>query len=191
MTETTVEYRDIPGFPGYRIGSDGSVWSDKVMNKNRVDKEKWYRLKVFVDREGYGRIKLFRNGPVRKCRRFVHVLVLEAFVGPRPDGMEACHNDGVPLNCHISNLRWDTRLGNEADKTKHGRRHIGSMVRVSKLKEGDIPGIRAAVRSGRSCASVAADHGVSDVAINKIIRGKTWRHIPDQLFAVEGSDEAR
>lgn len=23
----TVEYRDIEGFPGYRIGSDGTVWS--------------------------------------------------------------------------------------------------------------------------------------------------------------------
>lgn len=22
-----VEYRDIPEFPGYRVGSDGSVWS--------------------------------------------------------------------------------------------------------------------------------------------------------------------
>jgi hypothetical protein len=27
LSQPPVEYRDVPGFPGYRVGTDGSVWS--------------------------------------------------------------------------------------------------------------------------------------------------------------------
>lgn len=64
-----------------------------------------------VPREGVARIK--------KCR--VHCVVLEAFVGPRPDGYFGCHNDGDVYNNHFSNLRWDTPSGNNYDRVKHGK----------------------------------------------------------------------
>ena len=50
----------------------------------------------------------------------VHRLVLEAFVGPCPDGMEGCHNDGVPTRNHLGNLRWDTQSENMYDRVRHG-----------------------------------------------------------------------
>lgn len=28
--DSTVEYRDVEGFPGYKVGNDGSVWSSLV-----------------------------------------------------------------------------------------------------------------------------------------------------------------
>lgn len=49
----------------------------------------------------------------------VHVLVLEAFVGPCPGGMECCHNNGNPKDNRIENLRWDTHKANMADRVKH------------------------------------------------------------------------
>src|SRR3970282_914182 len=39
----------------------------------------------------------------------VHRLVLAAFVGPCPIGMEGCHDDGAPTNTRLRNLRWDTK----------------------------------------------------------------------------------
>lgn len=51
---------------------------------------------------------------------FVHKLVLEAFVGLRPEGMECCHGDGDPTNNHLSNLRWDTPSKNTYDSIAHG-----------------------------------------------------------------------
>ena len=36
----------------------------------------------------------------------VHTLVLETFVGPRPDGHDADHIDGDRLNNRLENLRW-------------------------------------------------------------------------------------
>lgn len=53
-------------------------------------------------------------------QRLIHRLVLEAFVGPCPPGMEACHNDGDPANNSLGNLRWDTHLANMHDKVRHG-----------------------------------------------------------------------
>lgn len=48
--------------------------------------------------------------------RAVHLYVLETFVGPRPEGMQACHGDGDPANNRLSNLRWDTCSNNNLDK---------------------------------------------------------------------------
>lgn len=52
--------------------------------------------------------------------RLLHHLVLEAFIGPRPDGTEACHYDGDATNNRLSNLRWDSHVENEKDKMRHG-----------------------------------------------------------------------
>lgn len=49
----------------------------------------------------------------------VHRLVLEAFVGPCPDGMECCHKDLDRSNEALSNLRWDTRSANTLDAVNH------------------------------------------------------------------------
>lgn len=59
----------------------------------------------------------------KRNRHYVHLLVLEAFVGPRPDGLEGCHNDGDPTNNRASNLRWDTPSSNQLDRVKHGTHH--------------------------------------------------------------------
>jgi hypothetical protein len=54
--------------------------------------------------------------------RLVHVLVLEAFVGPRPIGYEACHGLGGVSDNSLLNLRWDTRSSNNLDAVCWGKR---------------------------------------------------------------------
>lgn len=67
---------------------------------------------------GHTSVKLYRHG---KCTRtFLHAVVLEAFVGPRPHGMESCHNNGNPADNRLANLRWDTKSANIKDVVKHG-----------------------------------------------------------------------
>ena len=53
--------------------------------------------------------------------RYVHQIVAEAFIGPRPEGLEICHRDGDPTNNRPSNLRYDTSKANTADLIAHGR----------------------------------------------------------------------
>lgn len=75
--------------------------------------------KLDTDKDGYRKVILRRDNVSRN--NYVHRLVLEAFVGPSPENMEACHNNGVPGDNHVSNLRWDTNEANKADIIRHGR----------------------------------------------------------------------
>jgi len=57
----------------------------------------------------------------RKARtKLVAHLVLAAFVGPRPPGMWALHNDGDQTNVRLANLRWGTPTDNSYDRVRHG-----------------------------------------------------------------------
>lgn len=64
-----------------------------------------------------------RRKSSRMVNRKVHRLVLEAFVGPCPDGTVGCHNDGDTTNNSVGNLRWDTPGANNRDKRTHGTDH--------------------------------------------------------------------
>ena len=57
-----------------------------------------------------------RGGP-----RLGHHLVLEAFVGPQPDGMETRHLNNVRNDNRLSNLLWGTSSENNYDIVKAGR----------------------------------------------------------------------
>jgi hypothetical protein len=52
-------------------------------------------------RNGYPSYGLSRDGS--PTFRFIHALVLKAFVGPRPAGCLGCHNDGDPTDNHLEN----------------------------------------------------------------------------------------
>lgn len=69
---------------------------------------------------GYHAVKLQNGGRHTRVSVRIHTLVLESFVGPRPDGHVGCHNDGDIDNNAPSNLRWDTQANNLADMKAHG-----------------------------------------------------------------------
>ena len=49
-----------------------------------------------------------------------HVLVAEAFLGLRPDGLEINHKDGVKHHCALSNLEYATKSENGAHAWRTG-----------------------------------------------------------------------
>jgi hypothetical protein len=112
-----MELRDVVGHPGYFVGDDGSVWTAKL--KGGTDRTPGRRgdlrpLAVQVGTRGYLQVNLDVRG--RNKSRFVHQLVLEAFVGPKPDGQEGCHYpDHDKRNNRLRNLRWDMHAENVKD----------------------------------------------------------------------------
>lgn len=60
------------------------------------------------------------RSPERSIRRRAHVLVAEAFIGPRPSGYDVCHNNGDRMDNRAANLRYDTHSANALDMIKHG-----------------------------------------------------------------------
>lgn len=112
----------------------------------------------------------------RRPRR-VHLLVLEAFVGLRPQGMVARHLNGDPTDNRIANLAWGTRKENSADMVGHGTRVRGANVKSSKLTPELVQLARARCAGGESRAAVARSLGVSGSCIDDVVNGRTWRHV--------------
>lgn len=108
---STEEWRRVPDFPRYYVSSTGRVVSYRRGNRRE--------LRPSVNAYGYKVVGL-TNAAHNSPKLFVHRLVLTAFVGPCPDGMEGCHNDGDRTNNSVENLRWDTRAGNMQDAIAHG-----------------------------------------------------------------------
>jgi HNH endonuclease len=172
--DSVVEYRPVKGFPRYRVGSDGTLWSQWNQGARRID-GKWRLLKPFTNHHGRYYAYLC-NG--EKPKRFsINRLILTAFAGPCPDGMECCHNDGNPANNAVSNLRWDTRESNMADKVLHGTHNRGERHPLSKLTVDKVISIRNRYAAG-GCThrSLAKEFGVIHQAIGLIVNQKRWAH---------------
>ena len=114
----TERWQPIPGFGGYEASTFGRIRSvDRVLADGR--RAGGVVLAATEDDNGYLRVTLYANG--RKQTMQVHVLVALAFHGPRPRGREACHLDGVKVNCRPGNLAWGTKSRNAKDRERHRR----------------------------------------------------------------------
>jgi len=112
-------FKTIEGFPAYEISNYGIVRSWVMAGGFRREHPKRLKLVEMVGK--YLRISLY-NGD-KKVSVLVHSLVLTTFIGPRPKGFQACHNDGNPQNNYVGNLRWDTQVNNFNDQIRHGTRN--------------------------------------------------------------------
>ncbi len=174
---TSVEYRDIPWVPNYRFGSDGSVWSNYAWGCRGATSTKWRKLKLSLNRR-YNRLYAGLHVDGKRRAYAVSRLILEAFVGPCPPGMVACHYpDPTPTNCRLNNLRWDTPKANAADAIRQGRNRRGSTHHNAKLTEDTIVKVRALHSVGWPQKAIAAMFGVSPSTMSFALAGKTWYHV--------------
>lgn len=110
-------WRTVEGYPAYDVSDLGRVRS------RRAGVERL--LKPYADTFGHLQVKLY-NSPTDRRQRLVHVLVMEAFVGPRsaPE-IDTRHIDGDPTNNVLSNLAYGTHAQNARDMVEHGRGWAG------------------------------------------------------------------
>lgn len=179
MIEVNEEWRPVPGFEGsYEVSSFGRFCSlprtcHTLYGKRRVPGKLWFgNAKAKNGKLGnYLWVGLFREGV--KEGWAVQWLVLLAFVGPRPEGMEVCHNDGNPRNNRLDNLRYDTRKGNFADKLKHGTHLRGIRSPLAKLNLQTVQEIRY-LEGKMTQEAIAEKFGLSQPYVSKIIRRDRW-----------------
>lgn len=160
----------------YEVSDHGRVRS-LVFHNNQVTKRRAVPLimKIFKGVRGYPVVGLRFDGQRRVIP--VHRLVLSAFVGPCPAGMEGAHLDGNKMNNWLDNLKWATPAENNSHKINHGTLLYGSRIHSAKLQERDIPVIVRRLKSGESQRAIARDFHVSSGTINFIARGKTWKQV--------------
>ncbi len=173
-----VKFRDLAflGFPGYRVGTDGSVWTKRKAGRYSGMKEEWSILRPHKHKDGYLSVKLCNHG-IKKAFK-VHHLVLFAFSGPKPEEMECRHfPDKDPTNNRIENLSWATPKKNQSDRIVHGTDIRGSDVPWSKLTEEKVLYIRQRYASGETQESLARELKVNRATIGYVVRRDTWTHI--------------
>lgn len=120
--ETPEVWKPVVGFEdAYEVSSQGRVRSiDRVMTtKNGIRlRFRGVMRKPVITPGGYPAVGM---GAPNYMPRTVHVLVCEAFHGPKPKpGMVVRHLNGVSTDNRPENLAWGTHSENNFDLVRHG-----------------------------------------------------------------------
>ena len=143
--------------------------------------QKLIRERILCPRSSRGRYEYGRQS-VQLCRdgisksRLISHLVVEAFIGPRPEGLEVAHNDGNASNNQLNNLRYATPRENTHDKYLHGTVPVGESVHNSKLSKSDVAQIRR-LRGQKTQQALADEFGISISQVSRIQSRKQWGHV--------------
>lgn len=160
----------IEGYEKYSINELGEVRS---RFSNRI-------LKHQVDGKGYPMVFLYNS---QGCKmKTIHRLLAVAFI-PNPENKpDINHKNGVKTDFSLSNLEWCTKSENMNHAYANdliGDLHTvkGENHHLSKLKEKDVIDIRRAHAEGAKIRPLARMYNVDRVAIQCIVKRKTWKHV--------------
>lgn len=163
---TTEGWRDVVGYEGlYEVSSLGRVRSLR----------RALLLRAAPMTSGYLSVRLSRGN--RAPTRSVHALVAEAFVGPRPGGMNVNHIDGLKTNNAATNLEYVTPSENTNHAYRSGLAASGERHKSARLTAAQTQEIRSLI--GRMTkTAIAKRFGVTRTAVHWIAIGRNWKHTP-------------
>ena len=148
----------------YEVSDQGRVWSLDRWITDTLGRKQLHggRMMIpFPDKGslfpaggGHLVVTLSRNG--KPHQRFVHRLVLEAFVGPCPDGMQGCHGPAGAADNSLPNLRWDTGKANQQDSVREGTHHEARKTRCESGHEFTEKNTRVDKKGNRRCRKCQA-----------------------------------
>jgi hypothetical protein len=168
--EAGVEYRQIPGFSNYCVGSDGTIWTcwkqGRRNGKARVMEPCEWKKITPAESNPYRQVHLsYGNG---KKTLQVSTLVLDAFQGPRKEGQECRHLNGDSHDDRLENLKWGTPKENADDRIRHG-------TMTTKLTEEQARYILAHEKS--SARELAELFGVGLSTVYSVRHRRSWSHL--------------
>lgn len=169
MSETSRDletWRPVVGYENrYEVSDQGRVAAKSYQARTRYGDLCWRPARILAGRRNKkGYIIVALTGDDGKCiQKRVHRLVLEAFVGPCPEGMEGCHGPGGPGDNRLENIRWDTRQENARDIVRHGNHWQANKTHCPSSHRLAHPNLIEEADGGRKCWSCArADARVAD-----------------------------
>lgn len=136
-------------------------------------------MSQYSDTDGYLRIATRRAG--NGVYTPVHHAVLMAWVGPKPDGMQARHLDGNKRNNSVGNLCWGTCRENLADRFKHGTITRGERNGCARMNESIVMSLRKQHIDKPWSVLVKENPQYSKFAIWAAITGYSWAHLPGAI----------
>jgi hypothetical protein len=173
------EFRPVRGLHyRYEVSNLGRVRSVGFLKNDVVFMRKTPRdVKPFRLKSGYLAVRMSTNNGAKI--QPVHCVVMEAFFGEIPNGMETGHLDNNKDNCRLDNLCWLTKKGNHKMMDMYGGRVRGEKVHTAKLTEKDVIVIKKLLRDVKSISisAIAKEYGVTYQNIYCIKKGGSWNHV--------------
>ena len=154
------KWKPVTGFPGYFVSDLGRIVS--------VCRGSWRFLRGTITPKGYVHVVMRKEG--KRYPSFVHVIVLESFVGPRPEGFQCDHINGDPADNRLENLHWVTPVEN--------RRNPVTCKRFSVSIERHCRAVRC-LETGEIFSSIKAASDrfkVASTAISGVCHGRKHYH---------------
>lgn len=111
--------------------------------------------------------------------QYVHTLLLEAFVGSRPNGAVGRHRNDIPDDNRLANLEWGTRAENAFDYVRNGG-HLGKAGELhprARLSADQVRSIRVWRSYGFNLTEIGDWFGVAAVTVSGICTGRSWKHV--------------
>lgn len=184
-SNTPEEWRPVVGYEGYyEVSDQGRVRSiDRVVTRrdgrSRKAVGKVLRPGRFSKTEHLN-VHLCRHGVSRTCA--VHRLVMAAFIGPCPDGMNVCHNNGVADDNRLENLRYDTSSANNLDTVRHGTHRHARKTHCVRGHVLVMPNLKAQTH-GRSERACVACNRASAYVHRHPARRAAFQEVSDSYYA--------
>jgi hypothetical protein len=123
-----VTWRQVREFPNYRVSDHGDVDSRR---RSGARGGLLKQTKAIVS--GYLMVHFSDGSRTRFVA--VHVAVAEAFLGPRPEGLQIRHLNGLQEDNRAANLAYGTQSENELDKVIHGTNRNASKTHCKRGHE--------------------------------------------------------
>ena len=163
-------FYEIPDWPSYGISKDGQVRRIKAGVQGavlgRVLKNQMH------SKRGYLQVRLNQSP---KSQTFdLHRLVALTFLGPTPEGMQICHNNGTKTDCRLENLRFDTVSANHMDKVVHGTSNRGTNQWKAKYTEEQVLHVKKLLNDGVKYKKISEITGVGYSSVKNIKYGNKW-----------------
>ena len=170
-------WKPIPGAEGfYDVSNRGQIRSLRFINNVTNNLRATPKILKTQGLRRTGHRVIILSKPIKK-HYCVHRLVLAAFVGPCPDGMECAHLNGKADDNRLENLKWCTRAENFSHKILHGTDGKGSRNSRAKLNEKQVLQIKKRLAKDQSPTEIAKSYSVARQTIDNIKRGKRWNHV--------------
>lgn len=158
--------------PGRPLQDLGERVSQRFWAKVHKTDECWFWTGYIRD-DGYGNFPL-RKTVVHRAHRIAYAIG----VGPIPAGMVVCHRCDTRACVRPDHLFLGTQLDNIADRNAKNRQAKGIAHPAAKLTDDDVVEIRRRYAVGSvSQHELAAEYGINNAGICRIVRRKIWTHV--------------
>ena len=139
----------------------------------QIDKNGCWNFRGAIGVDGYGKISL-KKMSFRAHRLMAH-LTIKPIMSEDDVVAHKCDN---PKCINPEHLFITTALGNMQDRDSKGRGAAGERNKLSKLTSEQVRSIRRRYQAGETMGEIARTLPVTYGAIQAIVRGRTWKHLP-------------